>query len=158
MCRVLRGSEIKRYINQIEHRYGSCLFSKKDNVELCENKKGTKFLKVNGTAKFILADDIIIPTLNAIINDNFTLPKVVVDMGTIPYLTKGADVMRPGIVKWDSFNKNDYVLITDENHDKPLAIGYAMFDSKEFNTIDKGKVIKTIHYVGDDIWQLTPTK
>lgn len=151
-CNRLRGSDIKKFVNRITELYGKCPFTKKDNVELCENDKGQQFLSLNNTPVFILNDDIV-PTLNLILNDNeYSLPKVVVDMGAVPFVTKGADVMRPGVVRWDDFKKGDYVLITDEKYGKPLAVGHALIDSSEFEVVKKGKVIKVIHYVGDNIW------
>ncbi len=40
----------------------------------------------------------------------------------------------------------------DEKNRKPIAIGSAMFSSKEITSMEKGKVIKNIHFVGDSFW------
>ena len=75
-------------------------------------------------------------------------------MGAIPYVTRGAAVMVPGIVAADErIKKGDYVVIVDEKHDKPVAIGIALMDANEISKEKSGKAIKTIHYVGDRWWE-----
>ncbi|MCC7570470.1 DUF1947 domain-containing protein [Candidatus Micrarchaeota archaeon] len=150
-CKLLKGSDIKKYIKQIDNIYGLVEFTKKDKVEECEIKN-LRILKINNKPHFILKN-LTIPTLNLIVsNPRYTLPKVTVDMGAIPYVIKGSDVMRPGITKMEKFDKDSYILIVDENHDKPLAIGKTLFSSEEIEKMEKGKVIETIHYIGDEVW------
>jgi PUA domain protein len=80
-------------------------------------------------------------------------PKVVVDMGAVPYVCKGANVMAPGIRQSiGEFKKGDFVVITDEKYGKSLAIGESLYDSEESRSIRKGVVIKNIHFVGDKTW------
>ena len=43
-------------------------------------------------------------------------------------------------------------MIIDETHGKKLAVGIALFASNEMNSLNSGKVIKNLHYVGDEIW------
>ena len=66
-----------------------------------------------------------------------------------------ARTMRPGIVHFESFNRNDIVVIKDEEHDKPLAIGIAIEDSKTAISLSKGYIINNLHYVGDKFWDLS---
>lgn len=74
-------------------------------------------------------------------------------MGAIPYVCAGADVMRPGIkVIEDGIAKDSSVAVIDEKYGKLLAVGIALFDSEEMKKMERGKVIKNIHYVGDWIW------
>lgn len=73
------------------------------------------------------------------------LPKVVVDKGTPPFIAKGADLMRPGILYCELFEKDAVVVIIDEVHGFPLATGRTMFSSEELMQKDTGKVIKIIH-------------
>ena len=49
-------------------------------------------------------------------------------------------------------NPEDIVLIIDETHGKPLAIGISLITGEEMVKNDSGKAIETKHYVGDDIW------
>ncbi|MCW4016378.1 MAG: RNA-binding protein [Candidatus Bathyarchaeota archaeon] len=82
-----------------------------------------------------------------------SFPKIVVDMGAVPYVCKGADVMAPGVreVKGE-FKANDLLFVVDERHGKPLAVGVALFSSEEMKTVTRGKTIKNLHYVGDKLW------
>ena len=75
-------------------------------------------------------------------------------MGAVPFISKGADVMRPGIKEIDSnIEKHGPVIIIDEKHGKPIAVGIAMYSFDEISSMKEGKVIKTLHYIGDKIWQ-----
>jgi PUA domain protein len=81
------------------------------------------------------------------------LPKIVVDMGAIPHVANGAQIMRPGIRQIEGqFNKDDLVTILDEKHRKVIALGIAEIDSETMRTMTKGRVITNIHYVGDSLW------
>ncbi len=85
------------------------------------------------------------------INKNF----VVVDRGAIPHIINGADIMRPGVVDYDkNIKKGDFVIVVDENHKKPIAIGISLWSAEEFDKNERGKCVKNIHYVGDKIWKL----
>ena len=42
----------------------------------------------------------------------------------------------------------------DETHNKPLAIGISLITGPEMVENDEGKAIKSIHHVGDEIWNL----
>lgn len=80
---------------------------------------------------------------------------VVVDAGAIPFVSDGADVMRPGIVEADeAIEPGDPVIIAEETHGKVLAIGRAQVPGSDMPG-DSGKVIKSIHHVGDELYQFT---
>lgn len=82
------------------------------------------------------------------------LASVWVDMGAVPRVASGADVMRPGIVKMDVFRTGDVVLVRDVTHSKPLAVGQALMSSEEASTLSKGKVVKNLHHVDDIVWRM----
>ncbi|MEM3606144.1 MAG: PUA domain-containing protein, partial [Candidatus Bathyarchaeia archaeon] len=82
------------------------------------------------------------------------LPKVIVDMGAIPHICNGSDIMIPGVKKIErTFKKLSLVLIVDEKYGKAIAIGLALIDSEEIKKNERGKCIKNLHYVGDEIWR-----
>ena len=84
------------------------------------------------------------------------LPSVVVDMGAIPYVCNGADIMAPGIKEMaDAFDEGDIVVVRDITHRKALAVGRALKSSAEIEASRKGKVIQNLHYVGDKLWKLS---
>jgi len=83
------------------------------------------------------------------------LPSVVVDMGAIPYVCNGADVMAPGIKEMEAFDEGDIVVVRDITHRKALAVGKALKGSAEIEASRKGRVIQNLHYVGDKLWKLS---
>ncbi|WP_423792974.1 DUF1947 domain-containing protein [Methanocaldococcus indicus] len=101
----------------------------------------------------IKIDDKIFPTINLLTKYPADFKKVIIDMGAIKYLINGADVMIPGIVEIDEdIEEGDVVVVLDEKHKKPICVGIALLSAKEIKEKDKGKAIKNIHYVGDEIW------
>lgn len=80
-------------------------------------------------------------------------PSVTVDMGAVRFVCNGAKVTRPGITSFDSFRKGDIVVIKDEVHSKPLAVGIALIDGDKAAAEQKGYVIQTLHYISDKIWE-----
>ena len=76
-------------------------------------------------------------------------------MGAVKFVAKGADVMSPGIVGADSgIQEGDFVIIIEETHRKPLAIGKALISGEEMVERNEGKAVKAIHYIGDNLWNL----
>ena len=107
--------------------------SKKDQVELIEDKY--KIIFINKKPSFFYYNKHLVPTLKFLVN--------------------GADIMRPGIVDVEEgIAKEDFVTIIDKNNHKPLAVGIALFNSEEIKSMGSGKVIKNIHYVGDELWKI----
>ena len=103
------------------------------------------------------ADDKVLPTL---LFTEFVAqaPKIVVDMGAVPYVCKGATVMAPGIVRIEgAFTKGDIVVVVDIKHGKALGLGESMFDAETARQTKKGPIVKTLHYVSDKIWDQTKT-
>ena len=80
---------------------------------------------------------------------------VTVDAGAISFVSDGADVMRPGIVEADaSITDRDLVVVVEETHGKALAVGRALTDGDAM-VGDSGKVVSSIHHVGDELYQFT---
>jgi PUA domain protein len=132
------------------------LFGLKMNVEIVDSEVGLIYL-IQGKPLLYKAGDKILPTLH------FTefivgAPKIVVDMGAVPYVCKGADVMAPGVVRVEGkFDKGDLVLVVDVKHAKALALGESLMDSETAKQTKKGPIAKTLHYVSDKIWDYCKT-
>ena len=95
------------------------------------------------------------PTLRGISTWNVERSWVAVDEGAIPFLRNGADCMGAGIHIADpSLGKGDFVWIRDQDSGEPIATGIAIVDGEEMMAMTKGKAISTIHWVGDDLWNL----
>lgn len=84
-------------------------------------------------------------------------PAVTVDMGAVKFMCKGANLMRPGIKEFGEFEKDKLVCIVEESQHKFLAVGKAMVSSSELETMEKGEVIKNIHYISDRFWETGKT-
>lgn len=156
-CRrhFLKEKDAKRFFlevtdklrTDIERLFGSKVhveFDAIENIEIFIVDRRPLIARSNGTLFPIL-------TFEEFFSD---IPKVVVDMGAVPYVCKGADVMAPGIVAVKGkFEANDLLLVVDERYGKPLAIGAALFSSEAMKTADRGKTVKILHYVGDKLWK-----
>ncbi|MFC7155729.1 RNA-binding protein [Halomarina halobia] len=80
---------------------------------------------------------------------------VTVDAGAVSFVSDGADVMRPGITEADGdIEAGDLVAIAEETHGKVLAVGRALEDGDDL-TGDSGKVIESLHHVGDELYNAT---
>lgn len=147
----LQKKKLKEIKNKLKEY--SSLIPDKANVEMLETDFNS-FILINGHPHIILINEKPFPTLKAAIDNNIQGKQVVVDMGAVKFMANGADVMSPGIVATDeNIDKDDVVIIVDETHKKPLAIGISLITGKDMVKNDKGKAVKTIHYIGDNIWK-----
>jgi len=134
-----------------------------DYSEIIPNKGTVEFLEVDphpfvlvdGEPTVIIINEKPFPTLKTTLKNDIVGKKVTVDMGAVRFVTNGADIMSPGIVASDkNVEVGDVVIIVEETHKKPLAIGIALIPGEEMIENDSGKAIENIHYIGDDIWNL----
>jgi PUA domain protein len=155
----LKSKEARLILNEVSERLKvnvEALFGSKPNVEVAEADFGQIYL-AGGKPLFFKTEERVLPTL---FFQEFSAhaPKIVVDMGAVPYVCKGADVMAPGIVRIEGeFSKGDIVLVVDEKHGKTLAMGESLYDSESTRNAKKGPVVKTFHFVSDKIWNLAKT-
>jgi PUA-domain protein len=156
---ALKSKQAKLILHEVSERLKvnlDALFGSKANVEVVEADVGKIYL-VNGKPLFFKAGERVLPTL---LFQDFALqaPKIVVDMGAVPYMCNGADVMAPGIVRVEGeFGKGDLVLVVDEKHGKPLALGESLSDSESVRNTKQGAVVKNVHFVSDKIWNFAKT-
>ncbi len=149
----LKDKEVKGLVREFVGRYpGSegLLVAAKSFDEL---EVGDEMVYFVDNSPWILRRTIgLLPSLKF---DKFVnlLPRVVVDMGAVAHVANGADIMRPGIREVPSnLAKGDLLVIVDEKYGKPLALGLAEVESTEMKSMSKGKVIKNVHFVGDELW------
>ncbi len=144
----LRKKEAKKIARDIEERFGIKLSTEMDVVKV-DNKR---VILINDEPILFEHEGVWYPTVLTIIRFKPERGKVVVDRGALPYIMNGADVMRPGILQADEkIKKGDFVYITVEGKDTPIAVGIALVDGSEMIG-DKGKVIENIHHVKDKLW------
>ena len=95
------------------------------------------------------------PTARLLIQKRPTKAYVTVDMGAIKFVNNGADVMAPGIVEADpDIKPGDLVWIRDERNKVPLAVGEALVPGSQMPRGPKGKAVKSLHHVGDLVWEM----
>ncbi|MHA1755097.1 MAG: DUF1947 domain-containing protein [Candidatus Odinarchaeia archaeon] len=156
----LSSKKIKKLMQNILEKYSFLIGEinlKNSKVELIETDEKNNIYIVDGIVSWIKIGELFFPSL-IILNKGLTFPRVTVDMGAVPYVSKGADVMIPGIVDFPiEIKKGDIVGVVDEKNNKCLAVGEVLINSGEFKISNKGKAIKNIHHVGDKIWGLITT-
>lgn len=150
----LRSDEVQRLRDTVEGELGVTLDG--DSFELVE-LEGTPFdlVLVDGEPLACYLDDRPFLTVRGA-NEYPPIDNVVtVDAGAISFVSDGADVMRPGIVEADpSIDVGDLVIVVEETHGKALAVGEALVPGTEM-TGEQGKVVKSRHHVGDDLFELS---
>jgi PUA domain protein len=153
----LKNKEAKQVLNEASANLKlnlETLFGSKATVEVVESETGLIYL-IEGKPILFKADSKILPTLH-FIEYVVGAPKIVVDMGAVPYVCKGATVMAPGIVRIEgAFEAGDLVVVIDMKHGKALGVGESLIDAERARQTKKGPVIKTLHFVSDKIWEAT---
>ena len=100
-------------------------------------------------------ESVIFPTLRGLLRWNLEVGWCAVDRGAIPFLMNGADCMAAGVHMVDpDIKRGDLIWIRDEEHGKPIAMGWSLLDAEEMKTSTKGKALRTIHWIGDDLWEI----
>ena len=84
-------------------------------------------------------------------------PHVMVDMGAVKFMCKGANVMRPGIKSYSNFERDAIVCIIEESQHKFLAVGRSLISSDELEKMEKGEIVRNIHYISDKFWEIGKT-
>ncbi|MHA1268808.1 MAG: RNA-binding protein [Candidatus Helarchaeota archaeon] len=154
----LRSNDIKKLKSELSSSYNIVqldkLFSKNTKVEIAELEDLLTIYFINGQPFLFRQNNILFPSLKSIINNLLTLPEISVDIGAVKFVTNGADIMRPGITFINPIiKKNSFVKIVDEKFKHPLAIGLSLYDADYMISMNKGKVVKNIHYLNDKIWK-----
>lgn len=151
---LLRVREAQSLMQRAREELGAELEAKaKGSVELIEFDDATKLYRVLGRPVLLEVGGRLMPTLKAV-EVLEKLPRVVVDMGAVPHICNGADVMAPGVVEvMGEFGEGDVVAVVDERHGKFIAVGLALKPSQEMRAMRKGRVVENVHYVGDGVWK-----
>ena len=148
----VRKALLRRLTQEVSERFGKPTAELlKGAIEVVELGEGREIILVGGEALLCRLGQGVFPTLKSL--DRIPLKRVVVDMGAVPHVAKGADVMAPGVVSADGeVAPGEGVAIVDERHGKPIAVGQALVPGAEMRS-PKGKVVKNMHHVGDEVWQ-----
>ena len=151
----LRSDEIRSLRERIEAGTGVALAG--DAFELVELEESVfDLVLVDGEPLVMYVDDEPFLTVRGANANELTSGVVTVDAGAVSFVSNGADVMRPGIVEADEgIAAGDFVAIAEETHGKVLGIGRALVAGDDM-VGDSGKVVDSVHHVGDDLYGFTP--
>jgi len=147
----LKGSEARKVIAKIEPLLDDSSRLRHSSLEMAISDEGVDLIFVDGRPLMMTVED---QPLFTVLGAIELMPKkrlVVVDTGAVRFVVNGADIMKPGIVSADpEIAVGDLVVIIEERHKKPLAIGQALVAGTDMK--GEGKAIKSLHHVGDAIW------
>ncbi len=150
---VLRKTDQKALVNDITEAFGDASAFEDKKLEYVETDEWD-FIFVEGEPMLFKIEGKIFPTVKGALKLAPARRRVIVDPGAVKYIINGADVMGPGIVEADPLIKEgDLVIVAEQAHGKALAIGRALMPGKDM-VKGKGKAVKSIHYVGDELWKL----
>ena len=150
----LKEREVKKVLERASAVLG--------NIDLTFFMKGMEAAKFTPQNEMFLADGVpvlidaegeVFPTLlnNKVLEK---LPTLIVNMGAVPHLCNGADLMAPGIVNvTGEFQVGAMAVVVDEKFSKPIALVRTLYDSRDLSGKKQGKVAVNIHYVGDRFWE-----
>lgn len=109
---------------------------------------------VDGHLHGVIQDDRPFLSVRGLLAYRPTGRSVTVDMGAIRFVHNGADIMAPGIVAADdALQEGDWCWIKDEKNGQPLAIGRCLMAGAQMPG-NKGKAVKSVHHIGDKVWEL----
>ena len=155
--RMLRKSEAKLLTEEIAYFRDALEFDERETKMEVVEVSGMELFLFDGKPLLFKSEKQLVPTL---FFERFvsSAPQITVDMGAIPYVCNGADVMAPGVrAITGGFLNGEFVVIKDEKYGKSIAVGRALFDSEAMRKTTRGAVVKTVHYVGDEMYNLSKT-
>lgn len=151
---LISKSETSALLKTVSEKWG-IEFPKIKNLKVHQILDDAQIITGDGIKILKVGDDYLPFLSETTMLEKF--PNVMVDMGAVKFMCKGANVMRPGIKKFTEFEKDQLVCIIEESQHKFLAVGKAMVASSELDSMEKGEVIKNIHYISDKFWETGKT-
>ncbi len=156
---MLSKKERRKLVEEIGRVFPGLAISRRSRVEVFEDK---------GIGRIYIIDDVpalisppsggLIPHLKYLLSKGYYwLPYVVVDMGAVKPLLRGADLMVPGIRRVHGvFNIGDIVVVVDEKYGKPFMVGRALVSSDKIvsGEVSRGRALENLHRVGDRYWRV----
>ncbi len=148
----LKGSDARKIIAKIEPFLEDPSSLRQSSLEMAVSDEGVDLIFIEGRPLLMIVEDQPFFTVLGAIEMMPYKRLVVVDSGAVRFVVNGADIMKPGIVSADpEIAVGNLVVIVEERHNKPLAIGRALVAGTEMK--GEGKAVKSLHHVGDAIWK-----
>ena len=151
---VLSRRDSAETISKIESSLGLILnLPKSAQAQCSEPGEGAVFVALDGF-EFVQAGETFFPYLGS----QATLalfPQAFVDEGAIKFLVNGADVMRPGMRRFDDWGPaGKMVVVREDKKGRAIAVGPSAVTSAEAKGMTKGGCIRNEHHLGDKYWNL----
>ena len=150
----IRKSDKNKLMKGLRSSFGDIVDTFSDRKFETATADDIPIVIIDGEVLLFKMEDSYFPTVKGVLQLGLMKNAIVVDAGAVRFVVNGADVMCPGIVSAeDGIETGDPVIITEETHGKPLAVGTAMIPGAQMQA-SSGKAIKSVHYVGDKLWNL----
>ena len=148
---VISKKETEKVLGLLNKTWTNISIPKIKNIKVFEIEYDKSIVVIDTVVGVFIKNEIILPFLGktGILKE---FPSIKVDSGSIKFICNGAKILRPGIVGFGSFNKNDIVTVKDERFEKYISVGLALEDSVTAEKLQKGYVIDNLHFVGDKFW------
>jgi PUA domain protein len=165
LTRLLKRQVVSKHdsrdlIAEVERSAGIHLdVARSAQVEILEPGDETKFVIIDGKFTFVSGGTgggylpfVGSPEAVAL------FPSVTIDEGALKYIIKGADVMRPGISKYDEWGEaGRLVVVREDKKGRAAAVGRTSVASSEMAELKKGNCVKNLHHAGDKFWSAYKT-
>lgn len=151
---VVSKHDSRELISQVEESTGVRLgVPRSAQVEIVQPDDETKFAIIDGRFTFVSSGEGgYIPFVGSTEAASL-FPSVTIDEGALKYIIKGADVMRPGITKYDDWGEaGRLVVVREDKRGRAAAVGRAAVKSSEMAELKKGNCVRNLHHAGDKIW------
>ncbi|MCI4439311.1 DUF1947 domain-containing protein [archaeon] len=146
----IRRKDAKKILEDAKLRGITFSFEKFNLAEIIELEE-EKILLIDASPTLIIFNDgKVVPHILSL-GKTTKCPAVMVDENAVNPIMNGADVMMPGIVKFNNFKKDDAVAIFSKEL-MLIAVGVALINSSEIVTGGKGKVILNLHRKEDKFY------
>ena len=148
----LRRKEVAQLSDEIEKSLGISPFLEDQPLDRA-HLPDFDVLIFKNTVVGMVFGDVPFLSIRGILQFNPAKSFVEVDMGAVPYVTNGADVMAPGVTTADlALKKDGYAWVRDQNNKKPLAIVQMLRPAEDIMVNPAGKAARNLHFVGDKLW------
>jgi len=155
---VLSKRDRRRLLRELRDAYPAFSAEDYERIEVVVDNDVELYL-FDGIPAFVRSrgrDGRLIPHLVFLLRRGYDwLPAIIVDEGAVKPISRGADLMRPGVAEIrGDFRGGDILAVVEPSRGLPLAVHEALYGSDEVRAMERGRISKTLHHVGDRLWRL----
>ncbi len=152
----LSKKDRRRLLERLHRLYPAMEPPREARIEKLVEDDITLYL-LDGKPWLIEVGDKLVPHLASLLPNRYrgVLPYIVVDEGAAKPISRGADLMRPGVLRFEGdYGEGDIVVIVEPSRLLPLAVHEALLPRSEAEKMEKGRITRSLHHVGDRFWRL----